>query len=63
MHRSSESIATLACALAKAQLALVNPEKTMTATIRGGRTGEGPPSTAKNRSYRSGTRPTSAAGC
>jgi hypothetical protein len=42
MHRSSESIATLAAALAKAQTALVNPEKTMAATIRTGRAGEGP---------------------
>ena len=32
MHRSSESIAAIASALAKAQTALVNPEKTMTAT-------------------------------
>src|SRR5689334_7490279 len=39
MHRSSETIATLAAALAKAQLALVNPEKTMRATIRDGRAG------------------------
>src|SRR5262249_27080045 len=36
------SIATLAAALAKAQTALVNPEKTMTATIPAGRGGEGP---------------------
>src|SRR5215831_14995826 len=42
MHRSSNSIATLAAALAKAQTALVNPEKTMTATIPTGRGGEGP---------------------
>jgi hypothetical protein len=41
MHRSSESIATLAQALAKAQIALVNPEKTMTATIPAGRGGNG----------------------
>ena len=34
MHKSSESIAAIAAALAKAQTALVNPEKTMTATIR-----------------------------
>src|SRR5436190_3358963 len=34
MHRSSESIAALASALAKAQSVLVNPEKTMTATVR-----------------------------
>jgi ERF superfamily len=36
MHRSSESIANLAAALAKAQAELVNPEKTLTATIRSG---------------------------
>jgi len=41
MHRSSESIATLAQALPKAQIALVNPEKTMTATIPVGRAGNG----------------------
>src|SRR5215813_797781 len=41
MHRSSESLAALASALAKAQAELVNPEKSLTATIRGGRTGEG----------------------
>src|SRR5579862_3109160 len=34
MHRSSESIANLAAALAKAQAELVNPEKSLTATIR-----------------------------
>lgn len=34
MHSSSRSIAAIAAALAKAQSALVNPEKTMTATIR-----------------------------
>ena len=33
MHRSSESIATLAAALAKAQSELVNPEKSLVATI------------------------------
>ena len=37
MHRSSESVAALACALAKAQAELVNPEKSLTATIRTGR--------------------------
>ena len=36
MHRSSESIAHLAAALAKAQGELVNPEKSLTATIRDG---------------------------
>jgi ERF superfamily len=41
MHRSSESVAALASALAKAQAELVNPEKSLTATIRGGRPGEG----------------------
>jgi hypothetical protein len=34
MHSSSQSIAAIAAALAKAQSALVNPEKTMTAIIR-----------------------------
>jgi hypothetical protein len=34
MHRSSESIAALAAALAKAQQDLQNPEKSLTATIR-----------------------------
>jgi ERF superfamily len=41
MHRSSESVAALASALAKAQAELVNPEKSLTATIRSGRPGEG----------------------
>src|ERR1700756_4910137 len=41
MHRSSESVAALASALAKAQAELVNPEKSLTATIRTGRPGEG----------------------
>jgi ERF superfamily protein len=41
MHRSSESVAALACALAKAQAELINPEKSLTATIRTGRAGEG----------------------
>jgi hypothetical protein len=40
MHRSSESVAALASALAKAQAELINPEKSLTATIRGGRPGE-----------------------
>src|SRR5262249_58753724 len=40
MPRSSESVAALALALAKAQAALVNPEKSLTATIRDGRPGE-----------------------
>jgi hypothetical protein len=34
VQRSSESIASLAAALAKAQVELVNPEKSLTATIR-----------------------------
>ena len=33
MHRSSESIASLAAALAKAQILLTNPEKSLTATV------------------------------
>jgi ERF superfamily len=41
MPRSSESVAALASALAKAQAELVNPEKSLTASIRTGRTGEG----------------------
>src|SRR6266550_828192 len=41
MHRSSESVAALAAALAKAQAELINPEKSLTATIRTGRPGEG----------------------
>ena len=41
MPRSSESVAALASALAKAQAELVNPEKSLTATIRNGRVGEG----------------------
>jgi hypothetical protein len=34
VHRSSESIAALAAALAKAQAELVNPEKSLTATLK-----------------------------
>ena len=41
MPRSSESVAALASALAKAQAELINPEKSLTATIRTGRLGEG----------------------
>jgi hypothetical protein len=41
MHRSSESVAALASALAKAQAELINPEKSLTATIRTGRAGAG----------------------
>src|SRR5438067_1794117 len=40
MPRSSESVGTLAAALAKAQAELINPEKSLTATIRTGRFGE-----------------------
>ena len=40
MHRSSESFATLAAALVKAQAKLVNPEKSLTGTIRSGRPSE-----------------------
>jgi ERF superfamily len=40
MPRSSETVAALASALAKAQAELVNPEKSLTATIRIGRLGE-----------------------
>ena len=41
MPRTSESVAALACALAKAQAELVNPEKSLVAKIRSGRAGEG----------------------
>src|SRR5437763_10402558 len=34
MQRSSDSIASIAAALAKAQVELTNPEKSLTATIR-----------------------------
>src|SRR5262249_38234859 len=40
MQRSSESVAALASALAKAQAELVNPEKSLTATIRTAASGE-----------------------
>jgi ERF superfamily len=40
MHRSSESIGTLAAALAKAQTQLANPEKSLTALIRSDKRGE-----------------------
>jgi hypothetical protein len=40
MHRSSESIASLAAALAKAQGELTNPEKSLVATIRSQSGGE-----------------------
>ena len=41
MHRSSPSIASLAGALAKAQAELINPEKSLTATIRSDEPGRG----------------------
>jgi hypothetical protein len=41
MPRSSETVAALASALAKAQAELINPEKSLTATIRIGRPGDG----------------------
>src|SRR5262244_536450 len=40
MPRSSETVAALATALAKAQAALTNPEKSLVATIRTCRPGE-----------------------
>jgi hypothetical protein len=40
MHRSSDSIASLAAALAKAQTALTNPEKSLTGTLPGNRPDE-----------------------
>jgi len=46
MHRSSESFAALASALAKAQAELVNPDKSLTAIIPSLRPGE------RNRSFR-----------
>src|SRR6516164_4982872 len=41
MPRSSETVAALAAALAKAQAELINPERSLTATIRTGRPGDG----------------------
>jgi ERF superfamily len=41
VQRSSETIGTIAAALAKAQAQLVNPEKSLTGTIRSDATGEG----------------------
>src|SRR5262245_23852609 len=41
MPRSSESVAALAAALAKAQAELINPEKSLTARVRTGGLGEG----------------------
>ncbi len=40
MHRSSEAIGAIAAALAKAQVELSNPEKSLTATIRAAVSGE-----------------------
>src|ERR671930_146140 len=40
MPRSSETVAALASALAKAQAELINPEKSLTAIIRAGRPGD-----------------------
>ena len=40
MPRCTETVAALASALAKAQAELINPEKSLTATIRTGRAGE-----------------------
>jgi hypothetical protein len=40
MPRSSETVAALASALAKAQAELINPEKSLTAIVRTGRAGE-----------------------
>ncbi len=39
MHQSSESVAGLATALAKAQIELVNPEKSLVANIHSERNG------------------------
>ena len=41
MPRSSETVAALASALAKAQAELINPEKSLIATIPTGRPGDG----------------------
>src|SRR5262245_17595403 len=40
MHRSSESVAAITSASAKAQAEMTNPEKSLTATLRTGRPGE-----------------------
>ena len=42
MQRSSETIGTIAAALAKAQAQLVNPEKSLVATIRSTDTANAP---------------------
>ena len=54
MPRSSDSVAALGCALAKAQAALVNPEKLLTATVTTGRAGEGAERTFRYASLASG---------
>src|SRR5437762_1618695 len=46
MHRSSESIGAIAAALAKAQIELANPEKSLTATI------SAPGPSGRDRSFR-----------
>ena len=48
MHRSSPSIAGLAAALAKAQAELVNPEKSLVATISSGHRGGREQGTVRN---------------
>ena len=50
MPRSSELVAAFASALAKAQAELINPEKSLTATIRTGRVGERSIASAMRRS-------------
>ncbi len=54
MPRSSDSVAALGSALAKAQGELVNPEKSLTATVSTGRAGEGEERTFRYASLASG---------
>ena len=54
MPRSSDLVAALGCALAKAQAELVNPEKSLSATIWTGREGEGEERTFRYASLASG---------
>ena len=54
MQRSSETIGTIAAALAKAQAQLVNPEKSLVGTIRPDRT-SGPNGPSVMRRYRAGS--------
>jgi hypothetical protein len=54
MPRSSDSVAALGGALAKAQAELVNPEKSLTATVPTGRAGEGEQRTFRYASLASG---------